>query len=189
MCRSFSTTRAGMVAVTTPGPSSGTCRPGPMICVGFATRSAWPSRSCSAVASVELSLSPTPGRSPAIRAILTNTTGGRSDHPASVEMFRRLGGDQAAAVAARDFAELTEQSAGEFNRVCHPLYSSKPGFVDESRQGLARSIHTTEVNLHYFRNEAPRFDAWSALAEVSCPVLIVAGGDGPHFPLSVLGGP
>jgi hypothetical protein len=41
-----------------------------------------------------------------------------------VEIFRRLGGDE---VAARDFAELTEESADEFNRVCHPLYSSKPG--------------------------------------------------------------
>lgn len=75
-----------------------------------------------------------------------------------MEIFHRLGGDEAATVASRDFAEVTEQSADEFNRVCHPLYSSKPGLVKESRQGLARSIHTMEVNLHYFRNEAPRFD-------------------------------
>jgi proline iminopeptidase len=118
--------------------------------------------------------------------ILTNTTGGRIDHRASVEIFRRLGGDDAAAVAARDFAEMTEESADEFNRVCYPLYSSKPGFVEESRQGLARSIHTTEVNLHYFRNEAPRFDPWSVLADVSCPVLILAGEDDPICPISVV---
>jgi pimeloyl-ACP methyl ester carboxylesterase len=113
-------------------------------------------------------------------------TGGRIDYPASVEIFRRLGGDEAAAVAARDFAEMTEQSADEFNRICHPLYSSKPGSVEESRQGLARSIHTREVNLHYFRNEAPRFDPWSLLAEVSCPVLILAGEDDPICPMSVV---
>jgi len=118
--------------------------------------------------------------------ILTNTTGGRSDLPASVELFRRLGGDQAAAVAARDFAELTEESSAEFSRVCYPLYSSKPGFVEESRQRLARSIHTTEVNLHYFRNEAARFDAWSVLPEVTCPVLILAGEDDPMCPLPVV---
>jgi pimeloyl-ACP methyl ester carboxylesterase len=118
--------------------------------------------------------------------ILTNTTGGHIDYPASVEIFRRLGGDEVAAVAARDFAEVTEGSADEFNRVCHPLYSSKPGFVEESRQGLARSIQTIEVNLHYFRNEAPRFDPWSVLADVSCPVLILAGEDDPICPISVV---
>jgi pimeloyl-ACP methyl ester carboxylesterase len=118
--------------------------------------------------------------------ILANTTGGRIDYPASVEIFRRLGGNEAAAVAARDFAEHTEQSTDEFNRICHPLYSSKPGFVEESRQGLARSIHTAEVNRHYFRNEAPRFDPWSVLAKVNCPVLILAGEDDPICPISVV---
>jgi len=118
--------------------------------------------------------------------IFTNTTGGRSDLPASVEIFRRLGGDQVAVVAARDFAELTEESSAEFNRVCHPLYSSKPGFVEESRQRLARSMHTTEVNLHYFRNEAARFDAWSVLPGVTCPVLILAGEDDPMGPFQSL---
>jgi pimeloyl-ACP methyl ester carboxylesterase len=34
--------------------------------------------------------------------ILANTTGGRSDHARSVERFRRLAGDHAAEVAARD---------------------------------------------------------------------------------------
>jgi hypothetical protein len=82
-------------------------------------------------------------------------------------MFRRLGGDQAAAVAERDFAELTEESAAEFDRVCLPLFSSKPGFAEELRQRLARSIQTIDVNLHFFRHEAPRFDPWSVLAGTS----------------------
>ena len=118
--------------------------------------------------------------------ILANTTGGRSDHPRSVEIFRRLGGDEAAAVAERDFTELTEESAAEFNRVCYPLYSSKPGYAEESRQRLARSIQTIEVNLHYFRYEAPRFDPWSVLAAIRCPVLILAGEDDPVCPLPVV---
>jgi pimeloyl-ACP methyl ester carboxylesterase len=96
--------------------------------------------------------------------ILANTTGGRSNHQLSVEVFRRLGGDEAAAVAERDFTELTEESAAEFDRVCYPLYSSKPGYAEESRRRLARSIQTIDVNLHYFRNETQRFDPWSVLA-------------------------
>ncbi len=118
--------------------------------------------------------------------ILANTTGGRLDHRGSVEMYRRLDGDQAAAVAERDFAELTEETAAEFDRVCHPLNSSKPGYSEESRQGRARSIKTMDVNMHYFRHEAPRFDPWSVLGAITCPVLVLAGEDDPICPLPVV---
>lgn len=118
--------------------------------------------------------------------ILANTTGGRIDQQRSIEVFRRLGGDEAAAAAQRDFTELTEESSAEFNRICYPLYSSKPGYAEESRQRLARSIQTTDVNLHYFRHEAPRFDPWSALPAISCPVLILAGEDDPVCPLPLV---
>ena len=54
--------------------------------------------------------------------ILANTTGGRTDYARSVELFRRLGGDQAADVAARDFAEKTEESAAALrSRLLPPL--------------------------------------------------------------------
>jgi pimeloyl-ACP methyl ester carboxylesterase len=118
--------------------------------------------------------------------ILANTTGGRSDDQRSVEVFRRLGGDEAAAVAERDFAAPTESSLAEFRRVCGPLYSSKPGNAAELRQRLARSIQTTEVNRHYFRSEASRFDPWSVLGMIQSPVLILAGEDDPVCPLPIV---
>jgi len=118
--------------------------------------------------------------------ILANTTGGRSDYRQSVEIFRRLGGDEAAAVAERDFAELSEESLAEFRRVCHPLYSSRPGSAEELRQRRARSIRTTEVSLHFFRNEAPRFSPWSMLDAVTSPVLVLAGEDDPMCPLPIV---
>lgn len=118
--------------------------------------------------------------------ILANTTGGHHDHKASTEIFRRLGGGQVAQAAGRDFAELTEDSWQEFTRVCYPLLSSKPGFAEEARQQRARSIQTTEVNLHYFRHEAPRFDPWTILASITCPVLILAGEDDPMCPMPVV---
>jgi proline iminopeptidase len=118
--------------------------------------------------------------------ILANTTGGRIDHQRTIEVFRRLGGHEAAVVAQRDFTELTEQSSADFNRVCYPLYSSKPGYAEESRQRLARSIQTIDVNLHYYRHEAQRFDPWSVLTTIRCPVLVLAGEDDPICPLPVV---
>jgi pimeloyl-ACP methyl ester carboxylesterase len=115
--------------------------------------------------------------------ILANTTGGRSDHQCSIEVFRRLGGDKAAAAAERDFANPTDDSLAEFRRVCHPLYSSKPQTAEELRQRRSRSIETSDVNRHYFRDEASRFDPWSVLDMVECPVLILAGEDDPVCPL------
>ncbi len=118
--------------------------------------------------------------------ILANTAGGRSDYRRSVEIFRRLGGDEAAAVAERDFAELSKESLAEFRRVCHPLYSSKPRPAEELRQRQARSIQTTDVSLHFFRNEAPRFSPWSMLDMISSPALILAGEDDPMCPLPLV---
>ena len=118
--------------------------------------------------------------------ILANTTGGRQDYRSSVEIFRRLGGDEAAAAAQRDFAELSEESLAEFRRVCHPLYSSKPSSAEELQQRRARSIQTNEVNLHYFRNELPRFSPWSMLDMITSPALVLAGEDDPISPLPVV---
>ncbi len=117
--------------------------------------------------------------------ILANTTGGRSDPRRSIETFRRLGGDQAAAVAARDFANPTTESLAEYRRVCQPLYTSKPGDPGELRQRQTRSIQTSDVNRHYFRPEASRFDPWSVLGKITSPVLILAGEDDPVCPLPV----
>jgi pimeloyl-ACP methyl ester carboxylesterase len=117
--------------------------------------------------------------------ILANTTGGRSDPQRSAEVFRRLGGDEAAAAAQRAFTEPARDTSAEYDRVCLPLYSARPGYASESRQRQARSILTTDVNLHYYRHEAGRFDPWSLLHEVRCPVLILAGEDDPVCPLPV----
>ena len=49
-----------------------------------------------------------------------------------------------------------------------------------------RSIQTTDVNVHYYRHEVPRFDPWSLLAAIRCPVLVLAGEDDPLCPLPVV---
>lgn len=118
--------------------------------------------------------------------ILTNTTGGRTNYTRSVEVFRRLGGDQAADVAARDFAEHTEESAAAFDRICYPLFSARPGYAQEAARRAKLGIRTREVNLHYWHNEEPRFDPWDLLPSISCPVQIIAGEDDPICPVELV---
>ncbi len=118
--------------------------------------------------------------------VLANTTGGRIDYAGSVEIFRRLGGDEIAAVAAHTFSEPTEESGAEFDRVCHPLYSAKPGYAEESQQRSGRAIKTIDVNLHYWRQEVPQFDPWDLLPSITCPALVLAGEDDPICPLPIV---
>ncbi|MBV9092360.1 MAG: alpha/beta hydrolase [Streptosporangiaceae bacterium] len=118
--------------------------------------------------------------------ILANTTGGRQDHRSSIEIFRRLGGDEAATIAEREFAEPTAESLAEFRRVCLPLYSSKPSSAEELQQRQTRSIHTDEVNRHYFRHKMSRFSPWGMLNMITSPALVLAGEDDPVAPLPVV---
>jgi pimeloyl-ACP methyl ester carboxylesterase len=118
--------------------------------------------------------------------ILANASGGCTDDHLSTEIFRRLGGAEAAAAAERDFAENSAQSRAEFRRVCGPLYTSRPWSAEELQQQRARSIQTPDVNLHFFREEARRFSPWSLLDRVTSPVLLLAGEDDPVCPLPVV---
>jgi pimeloyl-ACP methyl ester carboxylesterase len=118
--------------------------------------------------------------------ILGNTTGGRLDYEGSIEVYRRLGGEEAAAAAEREFAMRTPESGAEFARLCSPLHSARPGAAEYARQESARSIATDDVNLHYFRDEAARFDPWSVLPHITCPALVLAGEDDPICPLAVV---
>ncbi len=124
--------------------------------------------------------------------ILANTTGGHRDDPQVIEAFGRLGGPEAAAVIERivaadaeDLKVLAELQA-EFNRVCYPLYSATPDWAEESRRFLARMIRNPDVASHYSSHEVRRFDPWTLIGAVRCPVLVLAGEDDPVCPLPVV---
>jgi pimeloyl-ACP methyl ester carboxylesterase len=117
--------------------------------------------------------------------ILTNSTGGHRDHQRVIEAFGRIGGPEAADIATRVVAG--EDLQAEFDRVCYPLYSATPGWAEgEAIRFQARMIKNLDVNVHYSSHEAPRFDPWSLLGSVGCPVLIVTGDDDPVCPLPVV---
>jgi pimeloyl-ACP methyl ester carboxylesterase len=118
--------------------------------------------------------------------ILANTNGGRRDEQRVIEAFGRLGGPEAAAVIRRAFTDNSAESAAEFLRVCYPLYSGTPGWVEESRQMQARIIRSTNVGAHYHAHVSSSFDPWSVTGAVRCPVLVLAGEDDPICPLPVV---
>lgn len=120
--------------------------------------------------------------------ILANTTGGRLDQETSIETFRRIGGDEAADVMAWDAEELSEESGAAFERVCLPLFSARPGFPEELAESMARSIVTTDVNLHFNRalKSGDELDPWSLFDRVTCPVLVLAGTDDPVCTMNVV---
>ena len=118
--------------------------------------------------------------------ILANTNGGHRDEQRVIEAFGRLGGPEAAAVIQRGFTADSEDYEDEFLRVCYPLYSGKPGWAEESRQFQARMIKSMDVGVHYSSHEARRFDPWSVIGAVRCPVLVLAGEDDPICPLPVV---
>ena len=118
--------------------------------------------------------------------ILANTTAGRRDEPRVIEAFGRLGGPDAAAIVERIFAGDGKDLQAQFDRVCHPLYSAAPGWAEESRKFLARTIRNPELAKHYHEHGAKSFDPWSLLDAVRCPVLVLVGEDDPVCPLPVV---
>jgi pimeloyl-ACP methyl ester carboxylesterase len=118
--------------------------------------------------------------------ILANTTGGHRDMQRVIETFGRLGGPETAALVQRIYADPTGDYQAEFNRVCYPLYSATPSWVEESRLFQARIIKNPDLYMHYATHEADQFDPWSLLGSVTCPVLVLAGEDDPVCPLPVV---
>jgi pimeloyl-ACP methyl ester carboxylesterase len=118
--------------------------------------------------------------------ILANTNGGRRDTQRVIEAFGRVGGPEAAAVIQRAFTDPSAESPAEFLRVCYPLYSGTPGWLEDSRQMQARIVKSTDVGSRYQGYEPSGFDPWSLTGAVRCPVLVLAGEDDPICPLPVV---
>src|SRR5438874_11636394 len=95
-------------------------------------------------------------------------------------MFERLGGPEVRAVAERHFAELSDESAEEFIRVCLPVYNPTPMDPDV----LARVRLKLEVGNHFFRNEGFTVDLFPELANIRCPTLVLGGELDPITPVA-----
>jgi len=112
--------------------------------------------------------------------LVFSSTAGRMDLAATYAAMGRLGGPEAARVAQAFWTGPTPELAGEYIRVCMPLYNPGPPDPD----AMARSILRTEVMFHFIEGEQRAMNLLPGLAAVRCPTLVLAGSLDPITPVS-----
>ncbi len=119
-------------------------------------------------------------------AVVLSSTAAHCDFDRSLNVYARLGGEQAVEVARRTFANPTPMNFLEFSQVCIPLYHRSDGHGLASRPQLMN----LEVLCDFWRDGVgPRdgalksYDFRTALMGVCRPVLVLGGEDDPACPI------
>jgi proline iminopeptidase len=97
----------------------------------------------------------------------------------SIAVYERLGGEEAAEVARRYYAEMDESAFANFLRICFPLLSS----YDLTSDVIVRAHWRPEVLMGWMRGEAKEVDVRERLGDVQAPALVLAGEDDAWAPL------
>ncbi|HEX6423538.1 MAG TPA: alpha/beta hydrolase [Acidimicrobiales bacterium] len=113
------------------------------------------------------------------KAILSSTVARWTLEPV-VAMFRQLGGEEAAVAATDLWTAPTPESRATYRQVCTPLYTQSLG----SHAEAVDTIRTPELFSHWNSNEHHTFDTRADLANVRCPVLVLAGEFDPVCPIA-----
>jgi pimeloyl-ACP methyl ester carboxylesterase len=98
----------------------------------------------------------------------------------SLDVFEKLGGAEARAVALRFFENPTPQTMEAYVDRCFPLYSRRP----VGPEMISRSEMNRELTAFFFTGEIHSFDLLPALARIKCPTLITAGELDPITPIA-----
>ncbi len=93
----------------------------------------------------------------------------------SVEMFGRLGGEKARALATSLFAGGGAQVQQRFFEECIPLYWAQNPRLDR----FARSNGPAELFDHLIENIIPTMDLGKQAHAITCPTLVISGSDDP----------
>jgi pimeloyl-ACP methyl ester carboxylesterase len=112
-------------------------------------------------------------------AVILSSTSPHLGLPRKLAMFERLGG-----AAARDAAERFWSAPGvdtwnDYGRLCRPLYNPGPG----DPEGAERTLFDPEILFSWVRGEQQAMSLLPGLANVRCPVLVLAGALDPVCPL------
>jgi pimeloyl-ACP methyl ester carboxylesterase len=119
-------------------------------------------------------------------ALVLISTGARPDADASVEVFRRLGGDEAADITRRCNEHQDDELLARFMDVCLPLYSRKPGVKEWLAERRGLGIEKPEVDTHFQNGEGKDFDLIADIHAIRCRTLVLGGEDDPIFPIHLI---
>lgn len=111
--------------------------------------------------------------------LILSSTAARMRWDETFAIFEAKGGPEALAAARAFWAELTDQTEADYQRLCMPLYT-----VDRSKmaEGHQRSIRRLDVARHFSQGEMRGMDLRPGLAAIQCPVLVLAGAEDPITP-------
>jgi proline iminopeptidase len=111
------------------------------------------------------------------------STSPKVDREEIYDVFERLGGPEARAVAEARWKTPSPESSAAYRDVCSPLYNRRG---TRNPDALARSVRNDAVAFHFAGpdRETARLDFRAGLANVHCPTLVMAGEDDPITPIS-----
>ena len=113
--------------------------------------------------------------------LILSSTAGRMELPQTYAVMERLGGAEARAIAEAFWTDPSPALAGDYIKVCMPLYNPGPPRDGSDRK---RAILRTEVMFHFIATEQRGMDLLTGLSAVRCPTLVLAGGLDPITPPS-----
>jgi pimeloyl-ACP methyl ester carboxylesterase len=111
------------------------------------------------------------------------STAAKMDFAVVYETFERLGGPDIRAIAEAYWSNPTAEGRALYRDRCLPFYQRNNR---ETTDFLARILWKHETALHFNgpRNEHGKMDFRSELAQIDCPVLVMAGEDDPIMPIA-----
>ena len=96
-------------------------------------------------------------------------------------MFERLGGAPARAAAEAFWTAPGEKTWAPYQQLCTPLYNTQPPADENSRE---RTLFNTDILFASASGEQRTMNLLPGLAQVQCPVLVMAGEQDPVTPLA-----
>lgn len=112
--------------------------------------------------------------------LILSSTAARMRYDVTLDIFERLGGAEARAVALRNWDDLSLEAFEAYEKVCLPLYNRKPD--PQAAAAMQRAIKKRDVTVHFFKNELKGMDLRPELANITCPTLIMGGTEDPITP-------